>query len=498
MNLNKIYTACFLSLFVLLSLGATAQKKEKKEKKEKKAVSEIKMIFPGLEDTVLYLASYYADMNLVYDTLYPLPHDPSVFVSRKDTLIPRGIYLLGNQNKVKLMDIVVDSSHSFTIETNKLNPAKPDIPSNVRFVNSPENETANTFFLTMSSFQRKIFGLNNSLKTEESSQTPDMALIEQYKTNRRLCQDSMRMYMRDFADENRHTLFGKAQLLMHEVEIPEPPRREDGSLVDSNFAYYYYINHYWDNADLTDPALIATPVFYPRLTKYFEDVVPPLVDSITKYADLLLNKVKDTPELFKYIVWYITNKYERSQYVAHDAVFVHMVENYYGKGLCPWTDEAVLERMINRATQLNPLLIGKTAPELYMIDTNGRIRSNYESPRKYTVMWFWDVNCGICKTSSPKLVEFYNRAKDSLDFEIYAICITPDMEKWKQTVREREFPWINVGGNQMNIDYRIAYDISSAPVIYVLDNEKKIIAKKISSDELESVLRSYDEGRVRY
>ncbi|MDR1879224.1 MAG: DUF5106 domain-containing protein [Bacteroidales bacterium] len=495
MNINKFL---IFGLGIILLHGNTDISAQKRTEKPPKQGYEIKFVLKGLQDTMLYFANYYADKTYMYDTLYLSPKAPYTFISRKDTLLPRGIYVLAGQNKTKYMDIVIDSSFSFTVEANNLDPEMPDFPSNLRFINSPENETANDFFLTMSNYQRRIISLNENVKTEETSQTPDTALIEEYKTIRKQCQDSMRTYMREFVDVNRHTLFGKAQLLIRDVEIPEPPRNEDGSLVDSGFAYSYYINHYWDNTDFSEPALIATPVFYPKLKTYFDDVVPPLVDSIIKYVDLLLAKVKDTPELFKYVVWFITNKYERSQYVAHDAVFVHMVENYYAKGFCPWTDEAILERMINRAKQLSPVLIGKKAPELYMADTNGRYRSNYESPRKYTIMWFWDVSCGHCKTAGPVLVEFYNRAKDSLDFEIYAICITKEKEKWKQAIREREFPWINVGGDTANIDYRQVYDVPTTPIIFVLDKEKKIIVKKIGVNELETFIRDYDKGRIRY
>jgi thiol-disulfide isomerase/thioredoxin len=396
------------------------------------------------------------------------------------------------------MEIVIDSSTSFVVKTKKLDTSAIDILNNVQFINSPENEIMNTFFLTMTRFQRQVYALADEIKKEETSDNPDTVRIEEQKKERSLYQDSMRNYMLDFIDNNRHTLFGKAQYFLRDISIPEPPRNEDGSLVDSNFGYNYYVNHYWDHMDFSEAALLSTPAFHPRLKTYFDDIVPPLVDSIIKYADSLIEKAKDNQELFKYIVWYLTTKYERSQYVAHDAIFVHMVQKYYAKGLCPWADEAVLEGMINKANKLNDILIGRKAPELYMADTNGVFHSNYEFDRKYTIMWFWDLNCGHCKSATPKLVEFYNRAKDSLDFGVYAVCMTSDTVKWKQAIIERQLPWLNVGGNVASIDYRVVYDVNTTPVLFVLDKEKKIIVKKIGIDELEPFLRNYDEGKIRY
>jgi hypothetical protein len=471
---------------------------QKKGKKQDSRGYEIKFIFQGLPDTLLYFAYYYADNTYMYDTLHLSAKEPYTFISKKDTMIPRGIYLLANQDKVKLMELVVDTSFSFVVKANNLNPEAIDLLSNVQFINSPENEVMNLFFLTMSEFQRNIYMLNNEIKKEEAAEVPDVARIDEQKKELRLYQDSVRNYMVDFIDNNRHTLFGKARRLVQEVSVPAAPRHPDGSLIDSNFEFHYYINHYWDNTDFSEPALLYTPGFHPRLKTYFEEIVPPLIDTVIKYADLLIEKSKDTPELFKYILWYLTNRYERSQYVAHDAIFVHLVQQYYAKGLCPWVDEAVLETMVKKADKLSKILIGRKAPELYMADTNGVFHSNYDINRKYTIMWFWDLNCGHCKTATPKLVEFYNRAKDSLDFEVYAVCTTADTLKWKQAIIDRQMPWINVGGNKANIDFTVVYDVSTTPVIYVLDKEKKIIVKKIGIDELEAFIRNYDEGKIRY
>jgi len=497
MRNNKIQVLGLVLFLMCLSTNTFAQKKGR----SKESLGyEIKFIFEGLKDTMLYFAKYYGDQNYMQDTLYLSKKEPYTYISKKDIPIARGFYVLGNQDKVKLLDIVIDSSQFFTVKAMNLNPQVPDIQNKVEFINSPENTAMNIFFTTMSRFQRKIITIINEIKNEEASENPDVGLIELKKVERRMAQDSMIAFRLNFLEEHKHSLFAKAQFFTRDIDVPESPKNSDGTLVDSSFGYYYYLNHYWDNMDFSDPALITIPqgVFSDRVKTYFDEVVPLLVDSIIKYADILIEKSKNTPELFRYFVVYVTSKYERSQYVAHDAIFVHMVLNYYAKGLCTWTDEAVLERMVNHANKIKNILIGKKIPELYMYDTAGVMRSNYEINKKYTIMWFWDMNCGHCKSATPKLVEFYNRAKDSLDFEVYAVCLTTDLEKWKQTIIERQMPWINVGGNHMNIDYRQVYDVVTTPVLFVLDREKKIIVKKIGVDELENFIRHYDEGKIKY
>ena len=488
---NKNFIFILFILFILAGNNLFAQKKTKKSSNQG---SELKFVLNGVPDTVLYLATYYHGKNYIYDTLYPSKKDKYTFILKKDTLIPKGIYALAGQNHGKYMDFVIDSIFSFTAIAgdNRMN--------NLRFQDSYENVIMLDFMIQMSGFQHNMMNINNKIKKEQESENPDTSFIQEQRKELLEYRDSLKRFETDFIDSHRNSLFAKTRLMMHDIQIPEAPRNSDGSLVDSNFGFHYYLNHYWDNIDFQESALFNTPFpFNSKLEYYFDKVVPPFVDSIIKYTDILLEKAKGNADVFRYILSHVSSKAERSQYVAHDAVFVHVVQKYYAKGCCPWVDEAILERMIDKAETLNLILIGKKVPELYMADTNGRFRSNYESKRKYTIMWFWDLNCGYCKTATPKLVDFYNRQHDSLDFEIYAVGATNDIERWKKQIVEKGMTqWINVAGDTMSLDYRQVFDISAFPVIFVLDKDKKIIVKKIGVDELENFLLNYDAGKIRY
>ena len=54
-----------------------------------------------------------------------------------------------------------------------------------------------------------------------------------------------------------------------------------------------------------------------------------------------------------------------------DAVYVHIVKNYYAKGLAPWTEEDQLKKIVKNAEKLEPLLIGKTATRYQGIKKGG-------------------------------------------------------------------------------------------------------------------------------
>ncbi len=465
--------------------------------KNKKDSYKIKMVLEQVEDTMLYVASYYADKTYMFDSVFISPKEPYTFILQGDSTLPRGVYIVAGQNKMKYFDFVVDAGAHFTIHVTNITPPHMDFVSNTTYENSPENTQANEFMRVAGHFQQEMARITREMKNAESEEKqPTAKQVKAKKDEWYSYRDSLNEYTKDYvAQYGTTTLFGKAQRLAQDVPVPDPPKDSRGRILDSNFSYYYYVNHYWDYCDFSDSALINTPIFHPRLEMYYDQVVYPLVDSIIKYTDILLEKMKGNEALWRYTTWYVTNKYERSQYVGHDAVFVHMVLKYYKAGLCPWTDEAVLERMVTHAEQLDKVLIGRQAPELWMFDTNDVLLSNYMFNKKFTIMWFWDVDCGHCKTATPKLIEFYNTYKDTFDFDIYGVCMSSDTGKWKKAIVEKGLPWTNVGGNRASIDFRKVYGVTTTPYIYVLDKEKKIVVKKIGVEDLETFFRNNAAGK---
>ena len=220
---------------------------------------------------------------------------------------------------------------------------------------------------------------------------------------------------------------------MKEPEAPEPPKKEDGS-IDSLFQYRYIKSHYWDNINFNDERLIYSPIYHNKLERYFEKIIIKHPDTIIKEADWVLDKVKDTPELFKYTVHYLTNKYERSKIMGMDAVFVHMALNYYTHDKAFWADSTVIEKIRERAKTLEPLLIGKNAPALTLRDTAGNWIPLYSVNADYTILVFWDPDCGHCKKEIPKLARYYDEIKDKHNVKVYAVS-SEDGKKWREFIK---------------------------------------------------------------
>lgn len=128
---------------------------------------------------------------------------------------------------------------------------------------------------------------------------------------------------------------------------------------------------------------------------------------------------------------------------------------------------------------------------------------------KYTIMWFWEPDCSHCKTMTPKLVKAFNEKnlKDK-SVTVFAIYLhrninewdkyTKHIKEWFDFVIEHElFPFVNVWEPFGYTRFRDKYDISSSPVLYLLDKNKKIIAKRINPDQAISIIEEIEKNKKK-
>jgi hypothetical protein len=105
----------------------------------------------------------------------------------------------------------------------------------------------------------------------------------------------------------------------------------------------------------------------------------------------------------------------------------------------------------------------------------------------YVIMIFWISTCSECSHEVDKLNELYESS--DLDIKIYGINADTSFSQWKSYINRKELDWVHVNGNiSLTGDYHDIYDIYSTPVIYVLDEDKKIIAKRLSADKIPAIL----------
>ncbi len=467
--LNYFKKLLILSL-LLSSLAVVAEKKG----------YNIKIKLSNYKNDTLFLGNYYGDKQYIKDTA--VLNSKGLFIFKGDEALPGGVYLVITNDK-RYFEIIVDKDQFFSLET-----SNDDFTKFMKIKDSPENE----IFYKFVDYNR--------IKFEDVS--PLQKRLEEVKNNKdstKIIKDKLQALNTEISDfklkfikDNPNHLMAKVFKASKDVDVPDPPKLKGGG-IDSLFAYKYYKTHYWDNFDLLDDRLLRTPVFNGRLENYFKNIIMQMNDSIIANCDDMIERTRANKEMFKYTLWFLTNFYEKSQIMGQDAIFVYLGEKYYMTGQAYWVTPSVLESIKKRIAHLKPTLIGTRAPELIMPDTNDVFVSSFGHKSHFTMILFWDTDCGHCKIEVPKIKEFYDKNKKRFDIEIYAIDTDKDLDRMKKYIRDNNHTWISVSGMKTNIDYHDVYDIYSTPVIFLLDKDFKVIAKRLGIEQVEGFLQHWLE-----
>jgi hypothetical protein len=91
---------------------------------------------------------------------------------------------------------------------------------------------------------------------------------------------------------------------------------------------------------------------------------------------------------------------------------------------------------------------------------------------------------------TPKLAEYYEKVKNK-GVQVYAVCTEVETDKWKKFIADYDLHWINVHDPDFRVNFRKLYDITTTPIVYVLDDKKIIIAKKLGVEQLEEILDNF-------
>lgn len=432
----------------------------------------IKVKINGLGPDTCFLGGYYGQYNQVNDTAIANEKGELVFQGKKD--LPGGIYFIIHK-KVKLFEFIINGEQNISFETDTA-----DYTKNMKIKGSKENIIFYEY-LNYINGQQAQFGKYKE-RFDKFKDNKDSA--DYYKAKMTGIDENVKSYKTNFMKDNPDLLISKVFKASRDPEVPEAPILPNGRK-DSVFQYRYYKAHYFDDIDFTDDRLLRTPVFHERLKKYLTEVVAQTPDSLCKEADILIEKARPNKEMFKYVIWYITYMAETSNIMGFDAIYVYMVEKYYKTNQCYWVSEKVLDNVVKRSDKLKPILLGKTAPNLIMQDTALVLRSLHEVKANYTVLLFWDPECGHCKTEVPEIHKFYLENKAALNMEVFAVCADTNMAKMKEFIKKNKLSWINVNGPRaLTPPYGELYDIYSTPVIYILDSKKVILAKRIGFDKI--------------
>jgi peroxiredoxin len=430
----------------------------------------------GLLDGDVLLGYYYGDKQYVKDTVQSVN---GAFVFESDDALESGMYFMLLSDK-QFFQFIIDQDRTFNFSTSNTN-----LVGDMEIDGSIENEL---FYEYQQFTQQKGIEVQ-PIKEELQLVEKDAKKAEKLQAKLTAINQQVATYKTAYINEYSNSLFVKMLQALEPINIPEAPILENGS-IDSSFQYKYFKSHFWDHIDLTDDRMIRTPIFHDKMKKYIVDYTPQVADSITKYVDILIEEARPSTEIFKYVVNWTTHHYESSKIMGHDAVFVHMVFSYFVTRQASWVDEVQLTNIIDKAMRISPNLIGSIAPYITLPDDKGVIQDLHSIEAPFTILFFYDPDCGHCKKETPLVKETLEKYMDR-GVQVYAVCTEFDDAMWKEFIVEFGVEyWINVNDLENISNFRGKYNVMGTPRLFILDAKKEIIAKQIDADALDEILEN--------
>lgn len=442
---------------------------------------EIAVSIPGLQDSAIYLAYHLGDKQYIKDTIKLDKKGYGTF--RGPESLPQGIYMVvlpGRQYFEILMpdDQIFSTSCSF-----------PDYYNTLKFSGSEENTSFVNYQKKWVEMQKRASAIVKRL--QNNKQNPDSVKI--LSQNQKVQEESMKSYLRGVVSENKGNLLSVLVRAMLPVEAPEiklPAVIANPDSVRWIRTYLYNKDHFFDNIDLTDERLLRTPILQARLNAFFTNVVIQAPDSINKEIDRIVKKVSKNHNIFQFIAVYLFNHFRESEIMGHDAVVVKLADDIYLSGKADWVSAEFKEDLKKQVDLIRPNLIGKKAQNLIMDSYKGIFVSLYDVDKDFTILYFWEPDCGHCKEATPKLKAYYDKAKNE-GVEIFSVCTTSDRDKWEKYISENKLTWINGWDPERRTNFSYYYNVQSTPMVYILDRNKTIIAKKIGVEDIQSFIDNY-------
>lgn len=494
----------FSAIFCISTLVASAQS----------SGYNIKIHLKNYKDSLVYLTYYQFDKTLIKDTYSKIQKGTIVF--KGNDKLNTGIYAVVSQDKKILFNFFVDDD---TQNLEFKSEVESDFSEGVVAINDTRQNDF-LYYLKYLGTQSSAFqNLQENANLRTKSDT--LAFLEQQKE----IEKNSAEYEENFITQNKGTYIASVLNLKREKTLKEVPLALNGR-PDSIAVFNYYKQHYWDGVDFKDDAVMRNPFFYNKFKNYFDQLVALHPDSVCVEIDKILDQTSVQSLLYKSMLANFAYSYETSTIMGFDKVFVYLADNYFktGKAAGLYDDETVVQKVITLAEKLRPLLIGAPAQDLFMIKAQefskmkalgfedaenstdmtelyykhlNEITKMYvklsDVIADYTILVFWDPDCSHCQIEIPILLKEYNdMIKRNVNVKVYSVNMQYEGEKFLKYIADHQLPWINVyDGARFNNAFQ-KYDVNSTPIIYILDRNKVIKAKRIGASQVNDFITSLE------
>lgn len=351
-----------------------------------------------------------------------------------------------------------------------LSPAEPlttisvsldgDQTKDVNVEHCRENEAYKTFRPVTFLYDNKLMTHFRSCDKEDSCEKELHKLLTEYAHELSIVQENFKgTYTAD---------------VLCKMKMPFVSKNAKGALAD-------FRNHYFDYVNLGDSALFSTPTFKDMLVNFIDYYIEPSLSKEEAFLKNFTEKIKPNPLVLHKTAYILFDELFRAQKEKMLSMFI----KWYNTG----DNKAAVNNPVMdiKLKTLSLVMQGQPYVEAEGNDTSGKKRALKEvvERSKCTLLLFWSSECSHCRDEMPFVKEYYEKYH-AKGFDVFAISIENDAQKWKAYINDKKLPWTNVISDRSSSpNPAMQYVATSTPTLVLIDSEGVILHRFIDKSKLE-------------
>ncbi|MGJ8744314.1 TlpA family protein disulfide reductase [Polaribacter sp.] len=350
---------------------------------------------------------------------------------------------------------------------------------NVSFVFNPEKPTETLTFLESDvnilykEYLTEIYNTQQALDAVQLSlfQNPDLNLERKY----RKAYENVNKVQAKYVSASKDTYIYPFVTASSKYNLPE--------ITTSSAAYLNNVtNTFFDNIDFTNKTLLNSSFLVDRITDFIfylngSDDFKTQQNLYKNAIEKVLSKIKE-PHFRKDVISFLITQFNGSKNIE---IVDYLFKNYYNK-----LPETIQDNKFKKEIVANLAAeVGRIAPNFSWTENKKYMSlSSLDESDNYLLI-FWSTTCSHCLNEIPQV---YNFLKDNTAVKVVAFAMEND-ELGFNVYKEKFLGWHHVLGlNKWENKTSRTYNINATPSYFILDADKKIIAKPETIEELKELL----------
>lgn len=269
----------------------------------------------------------------------------------------------------------------------------------------------------------------------------------------------------------------------HPAELPLPLVPD--SLTDPVSRADFILYHFWAGMDFSDTALCRDTAFMEQNFVNFINLYGYGSEKGCASATRELMRRAAGNRSATVFLTEIAEKYlyEPNSPMRNETSYIFFLREFQSSSAL---DEGTKSRFSHQLADALKNRPGFLAADFHFIERSGRRMSLHSlPPAPQLLLVFYDPDCETCKSVIDDLARDEHIAERVATGELVVLALDAesDRDRWEATCRSLPADWL-VGFNTDNLLARGLYVYAATPTLYLLDKDKRVLAKDIAPEQL--------------